>query len=154
MAVTGGGVVKDTTAHTSRKLEDSQGLIDRRQLAAFQGNRPDGLGVGVCHLGDSRLLLHGLNHVPERLDALTHLGPGISAHNLLEEVVGKGRVSRQGGFALDHGGAGRLAVAPVVPVRAHMARRTGGRDGGRGRGRYGSRWCRRGRRKMRFELFQ
>ncbi len=113
------------TAHTSRKLEDVQRLVDRRQLATFQDSRPDGFGVGICHLGDGRLLFHGLDHVPESLDALAHLGPRIFAHDFLEEVVGKDGVGRQGGFALDNCTGGRLAVAPVVPVRGDLACRAG-----------------------------
>jgi hypothetical protein len=57
-----------------------------------------------------------------------HLGPGVFAHNLLEEVVGEDGVCGEGRLALDHG-AGNFGTMVAVAAMAAMARWTGASNG-------------------------
>jgi hypothetical protein len=74
---------------TFDKLEHLQRLVDRGELASLEGRRSDRLGMWVRHLMGGGLLLHGLDHVTERLYPLPHLWSRVLAHDFLKQVVGE-----------------------------------------------------------------
>ena len=74
----------------------------------------------VSHLVVGGLLPHGFDHVAQGLYPLMHLRPGVSAHDLLEEVVGEDGVCAEGRLALDYstGNFGTMiAVAAMATCR-------------------------------------
>ncbi len=80
---------KSAQTQTFGELENLQGLADGGQLASFNGNGPNGFGMRVSHLVGGGLLLQAVDDMVESIYPLTHFGPGVSTHDLLEKVVGE-----------------------------------------------------------------
>lgn len=128
---------------TSGKAENLDRPLDRWELEAFEhgrGREGEGLGIWIRHLMRGGLLLHGVDQLAQGVEGVAHVDPrGVLelADNLVQEVIGKCGVSRQGRVSLDDRGS-----QPIIPVCRTVAWRAGDRRRQLDGGMPGRRWAR------------